>query len=417
MKQKWLTAGLALWGVGALSVEALASAGLILCCAIALGCGLWRHRFDATATAKRWALAWGPLLAFVAWGVLGPLAGGHPPSGTGLARLMDWAAIPLGAWAWTQVDGGSRRRVGWILAGTFALSCALAGFQHVGWWPSPEAFEPFAWTRFPFHRVYEPVPGAPGRFMAGGLLSHRLKFAHTGGLAVLTALILGLHARRWARGVALATAVLGAGAVIAFPFARAATFALLTCVPVALILSLRRRRWALLVGAAVLVVGGAAVALRPAARERFVSSFTAQGSGDRSFLLDAGARAVEQHPLTGVGPGRFKIRDFAAPDAPVYVVENTGKAHNQLLSVAAEMGLPGLALFCVALVALALKMRPVTPARAVGLIALAHFLLLSLAHDPLYQAPYSMALSLALAFGASDAGSAATPSRAGADAC
>jgi O-antigen ligase len=239
--------------------------------------------------------------------------------------------------------------------------------------------------------------------MAGGLLAHRLKFAHTGGLAALAALILGLQSQGRERKLALGTAALGAFAVIAFPYARAATLALLACVPIALVLSLRQRRWAVLLGGAALLVGAGVVALRPSARERFLSSVTAQGSGDRSFLLEAGANAVRSAPFTGVGAGRFKVRDFAAPGTPRYVLENTGKAHNQLLSIAAESGLPGLLLFCLALAALALRMRPVTPARAVGLTALAHFLLLSAAHDPLYQAPFSMALALALSFGTSQA--------------
>ncbi len=414
-RERALTMGFALWGVGVLSVEALASAGLVICCAVALLSIQYRRetpvhpeplgsaRDRLRRGARAWLWSWAPLLAFVAWALLGPwLGGGRPPSGTGVARWADWLAIPLAASVWPALGPAARSRLAWILGATFALSCVVAGCQHFGVWPRPELFEPLAWTKFPFHRVYEPVPGAPGRFMAGGLLAHRLKFAHTGGLVVLAALIFGLRSTGRVRAAALGLAAVGTISVLVFPYARAAAAALLACLPVALALSLRQRRKALAVGGLVLLAGVGVIALRPSVRERFLTSASAQGSGDRAFLLEAGANAVRAAPFTGVGAGRFRIREWAGPGAPAYVLENTGKAHNQLLSVAAEAGLPGLLLFVLALAALALRLRPVTPVRAVGLVALLHFLLLSLTHDPLYQAPYSMALALALSFAASE---------------
>jgi O-antigen ligase len=141
------------------------------------------------------------------------------------------------------------------------------------------------------------------------------------------------------------------------------------------------------------------VMVRPSVRDRFLSSTSAQGSGDRSFLLRSGVAAFRSAPLCGIGPGRFHIREWAPPGTPEYVRENKGKAHNQFLTIAAESGAIGLLLFVATLVSLGLRIARESSA-PFGLGALLHFVLLSLAHDPLFQAPYSMALALGLSFAA-----------------
>src|SRR5439155_1059930 len=108
-------------------------------------------------------------------------------------------------------------------AAVFLTSCAAAACQHFGVWPSEEALAALAWTRVPFYRVYETVPGDSSRFMAGGLLMHRLKFPNIGGLCVLWALALALRSTGRPRAVGLAVAAVGFLAAIAFPYARAAS--------------------------------------------------------------------------------------------------------------------------------------------------------------------------------------------------
>jgi O-antigen ligase len=78
------------------------------------------------------------------------------------------------------------------------------------------------------------------------------------------------------------------------------------------------------------------------------------------------------------------------------VLVNAGKAHNQLLSVAAEGGVPLALLFLALLAALAVRLyrAPPSPARLAGLGALGFFVLLCLAHDPLFHAVLSQALAL-----------------------
>jgi O-antigen ligase len=58
-------------------------------------------------------------------------------------------------------------------------------------------------------------------------------------------------------------------------------------------------------------------------------------------LIKAGIRMVEDHPITGVGMGRFKaLSSYYAPELGKKFI-----AHNTYLSIAAEMGLPALFFF------------------------------------------------------------------------
>jgi O-antigen ligase len=335
------------------------------------------------------------LWPFLGWAALAPLLAGRPPSGTGLARLADWVGVPVAAAALARLSGAARARLAWGLAGLFLLSCAAAGLQHVGVWPGPEAFESLSWTRTVFARVGEPVPGAPGRFMAGGLTFHRLRFAHVGALAVLWALAYGLSHRGRGARAALAVAGLGSVAILVFPFTRAASVMLVVAAVGVVGLALPRRLALGLGGALVLLGATAVLGYRPL-RERFLTSGSAQGNGERGALLAGGLRAVATYPAAGVGPGRFKQRDFATPETPAQARQHPGKAHNQLVSMAAETGVVGAGLFLVLLGGLAWRLRPTRWEGVAGLASLGFFVLLSLVHDPLYHAQFGLALALAL---------------------
>ena len=213
---------------------------------------------------------------------------------------------------------------------------------------------------------------------------------------MIVAAAVGLELPGRSRALALGTALLGATAILLFPYARAATAALLVALVATLAVSLRRKAVALAVGAALLAVVAAAVGLDAPLRERFLSGLTASGGGDRDQLLSTGLRAVGEHPLVGVGLGRFRPAGFADASTPEHVRENAGKAHNQFLSLAAETGVPGALLFCVLLVWLARRMDGRTARGAAGLGALVFFVALGMLHDPLIQAPFSMALVLVL---------------------
>ncbi|HYO59211.1 O-antigen ligase family protein [Archangium sp.] len=393
--ERWFLVCLALWGVGCLFQEVLAAVGLAGCALVAL---VAARRGGVTV---RGALrAWVPLVAFLAWALLVPTLSGHPPSGTGVARLLDFVGIPVAAVAIGHLSDARRVRLAWVLGGVFLASCAVAGLQHFGVWPAPEAWASLKWTRLSFERVYEVVPGTENRFMAGGLLFHRLKFSHIGGMVVAFALGVGLHLRGRRRTAALVVAAVGLVSVGLFPYARAASVALVAVMGLVVLLGLPRRV-ALPTCAAVLGLAVLALALNQPMRERFLNSTTEKGSGSRAALLETGLCAVRESPVTGVGPGRFQARLWATPDMPEQAREHGGKAHNQFVSMAAETGMPGALLFVVLLGWLAWRFPRNRPEGLGALGALAFFCLLSLLHDPLFHVQASQAFVLILGVGLS----------------
>jgi O-antigen ligase len=384
-------AGLLLWGAGVQLSEALGAAGMGLALlAVLPPLPGWRLRARS---------AW-PLWAFIAWCLLVPLLAGHLPVTGGVARILDWCFLPVAAAALPLLGQKARRRVALGVATVFVLSCAAALCQHWGLWPAPAAFTRFQWTGLPFQRMYEPLPGEPSRYMAGGLLLHRLKFAHVGGFLVLAFLDVGLARRNpWALGLSLA----GALCVGWLPHARAASFALVVAMGLVLVWRLSGRwRWPALAAGLLLALG--LVVSVPSLRQRFASAASDEGSGDRRFLMEAALRAVQQHPLAGVGLGRYRPGLFAAADTPADVVHHAGKAHDEYLTLAAEAGVPAGLLYAAVLLWCWRRTRPAAPLGAAGRASVVFLGLVSLLHDPLFHAEVSMAavLALGLAQGATE---------------
>ena len=380
---------LGLWAVGVQANEAVGTAGAWLTFALAL-----------LAAPARWgARQWWPLWAFLGCALLLPAFGGHAPGGSGaLARMLEFALIPAAAIAVSLCTGRALVRVGLAACAVLLLSVTVAGAQHLGFWPGPEAFASLEWTRLGFHRVYETVPGRTDRFMAGGLLLHRLKFANvTAILCTLGIAAAALRVPRW-RFFGLVSAV-GLLGVALFPHARAALAAGILSAGLVWVLASSRRKQALLVvGLAGLLAVGLVLST-PSVRARFATSLTGEGSGERTSLNRAGVHAIAAHPLTGVGLGRFRPGDFLPPDAPAQAREHPGKAHNQLLTIGAEAGLPSVFLLLVALALWAAMGVRALPAGAPLLGAVTIVLLLSLLHDPLFHAESSLAVMLALGAG------------------
>ena len=133
----------------------------------------------------------------------------------------------------------------------------------------------------------------------------------------------------------------------------------------------------------------------------FVSALTEQGNGQREHLLRAAFRAIDQHPWTGIGLGQFRPSKFAGVDAPKEIIDHPGKAHNQLVSIAAEVGVGGAIVFLVMLGSL-LRRAWKTSYGSMTMGAVCIFEVLSTTHDPLFHAPFSMALVLAIGLGLRD---------------
>ena len=371
------------WGTGVQLSEALGAVGMALTLLAVLPPRAgWRMRARG---------AW-PLWAFVLCCLLAPVLAGHWPSAAGAARVLDWCFLPAAAAALHRLPRPARKRVAVAVGAVFLLSCTAALCQHFGLWPRPDAFARFRWTGLPFQRMYEPLEGEPSRYMAGGLLLHRLKFAHVGGLVVLAALDWGLLAKN---ASSLAVAGVGAVCLVWLPHARAASVALLLGMGLVLLLRVSGRfRWAAACG--VLLLGVVGVSTVPSLRVRFASATAEEGAGDRRWLAVTALNAVQQHPLSGVGLGRYRPALFASPGTPQSVVQHAGKAHNQYLTVAAEAGLPAALLYLVLLFWCWRRVHPAAPLGAAGRASVLFLALLSLLHDPLFHAEVSMAVVLAL---------------------
>jgi hypothetical protein len=106
--------------------------------------------------------------------------------------------------------------------------------------------------------------------------------------------------------------------------------------------------------AAAAVAGGAGDATRLVAETRITLA-----SPDRSGAVGAALRVAAEHPLTGAGPGQADLRSRGA-DGGTRIF---GYAHNEYAQVAAELGLVGVALLVVLLVAFG---RSLWSARATG---------------------------------------------------
>jgi O-antigen ligase len=360
--QRALAGSVGLWACGVQLHEGLATAGAVATALLVVASVPWKQ--------------WWPIVAWIGVALVLPLLGGHLPTGAGAARLCDWLLWPCAVVALARLSDVQRERIGAAVLVTTLLSCAAAGLQYLGVWPPLSAFAGLEWTKIPFNRMYESIPGTD-RFMAGGLMFHRLKFAHVTGLVAVWAI-----ATR--RPVAVGVGVIALLSVLVFPHARSGAFA--AALAVAFVVFEKRR----LLGVGVLLACALVVLAVPSVRERFATSVTGEGSGERVELWKTGLAAIADHPLTGVGAGRFKPAGYASATTPPIVVENMGKSHNQLLSMAAELGIPG----ALAFIAMGVLLR-----KRLWLPAIVQFAALSLVHDPLFHETYGAALMLMLAAG------------------
>jgi len=386
--------GLFCWGMGVHSIEALAHVGAGLCLiAVLLARPPWTKLKEA-------AYAWRWLLAFILWAIVGPLCFGYVPKSSGVGRLLLLLALPVAVSAFLLAGPKWTWRVLWGGMALWVLSCLAAALQHFGFWPEAEWFSKLRFLKSNFYRVYEEVPGQTGRYMAGGLLFHRLKFANIGSLFSLLSLGLALFAakqfvdkHRWHW---VAVCVLGTLSIAWFPFARLAALSLCLALAFQLFLGIQKRKLALGCILGLVLTSASAIALNEGFRSRLVSSLSHEGSGNRTALWSSGWRAVNASPLVGVGAGKFQPSAFPSDNMPEHVKTHTGKAHNQALSIAAESGVVGLLLAFMAFFSLAKTFMRQQHFGTTGLSILLFFACLSLMHDPLFHDVFIMAFTWAL---------------------
>jgi len=181
---------------------------------------------------------------------------------------------------------------------------------------------------------------------AQGTLGHYMTYAGLLMLVLGAALARVLFARRdrvWAAAVIPALAV-----AIVVTFTRSATVG--ACAAAAVLLALKDFRLLAILPVVAAVFFAAAPAKLNA---RFHSTFdlTNPTNRDRLAMLREGEHMIRDHPLVGVGPNMVQVRyaEYRDPDA---VEKVNPHLHNVPLQIAAERGLPALALWLWFVVAL-----------------------------------------------------------------
>ncbi|HMD35097.1 MAG TPA: O-antigen ligase family protein [Vicinamibacterales bacterium] len=172
-----------------------------------------------------------------------------------------------------------------------------------------------------------------------GFLGHYMTFSGLLMLAIAVAvarLLFGRNGRLWSLLVMPALAF-----AVALTFTRSAEVGV--CAAVAVLFVLRDFRLV----AVLPVLAAIFFALSPVSvQQRFVSMFDSKDPNrlDRIAMLHIGERMIAAHPLTGVGPDMVErqYEQYRGPDA---VNRINPHLHNDPLQIAAERGLPALAVW------------------------------------------------------------------------
>lgn len=334
-----------------------------------------------------------PAVALAAWAGLDAALRGVPAAGVGLALLL------LGVVAVLLVCrrlGQEDREVLLIGISGIGLVVAVAGwlgvagrvgawaFQAQGVWrasstlsyPNATAALLVPVVLLVLARLVELPRSVPLVLAATGLLAGLGATASRAGALALAVGLIVLAGLRGPRATARAVVGPCAGALLALvclvPSMPAASpsrpllalIGLCAGLTLAAILA-RLQRWsaaalllagALAGGLALVVIGGGGTgdAVRTVAEARINLA-----SPDRGGALRASLRVIAEHPLIGAGPGHADLR-WKGPDGGIQFF---AYAHNEYAQIAAELGLVGLTLLAVLLVAIA---RLLWSARATG---------------------------------------------------
>jgi O-antigen ligase len=188
----------------------------------------------------------------------------------------------------------------------------------------------------PFYRVNSVFwdPSIYGRFLVVAIL------------ALLIVVLFGRD-RRWLLGATAAIAVIWAG--LFFSYSQSSFAALAAGVVIAAIFAWGRRGIALAV-ATVLVVVAAALAVPSVRHDLFGHSAGKSATSGRGTLVRRGLHIAVHHPVAGVGLGGFKhaYADLAGLKGKE---PNAAASHTTPVTVAAEGGIVGFALYAWLLVA------------------------------------------------------------------
>ncbi len=336
-------------------------------------------------------LAW-PVAAFVAWDGLSLLWSKDPRQGA--IELLFFVlpfgllAVALARLAWSRA---------WVLTlyvqlALMALVFAVIGIvqyetRNIFWNPKvrvDNAYAPKGW----FYRVNSVFydPSIYGRFLV---------------LGILASLVVVLFRRGdplWSVAAALTIVITWAGLLPSF--SQSSFLALLVAVGVAAVVAWGRSSLLLVGAAAALLV--VALAASPAIRHKASLSHVTSG---RSTLVSKGLKVAYHHPVAGVGVGGFK-RAYAELAHLRGKEPKAAASHTTPITVAAELGFPGLLLLVwLVVTALAVAFRRLGrdfdgAARLAFGLALVAILVHCLFYNALFEDPSFWALLGLVAVGA-----------------
>jgi O-antigen ligase len=272
-----------------------------------------------------------------------------------LALLVAWSGLSL-AWSQDLHEGAVSLLFFWLPFGILAISVARLAwnrrwltllyaqlvlmalvFAAVGvyqyanrdiFW-NPKVIVDNAYA--PFYRVNSVFydPSVYGRFLV---------------VAILAALVMALYDRDRRAAYAAGAAIVGIWVGLLFSFSQSSFAALIVGTAV---VAAFRWRWRAIVALGVVALMIAAVALgTPHIRHSLLresGSGLNQASSGRAKLVTNGIKIALDHPVQGVGIGGFK-RAYADRVHLKGKEPKTAASHNTAVTVAAETGVPGLAL-------------------------------------------------------------------------
>jgi O-antigen ligase len=333
-----------------------------------------------------------PLLAFVAVAMLSDAVSPYGPPAIAFATL--WRSA-LGFWIVYQGLSATPRlapRLVLLAAAGLLLSSLVGLVQY------RTGVDLVHLLRLREQPAWVDAPGAAGRYGAMGFFTSRLTFGHNA--TVLLSLLGGTLATGQVperlRLPAIVAAAVAFAAILA-TFDRAAWLGLATA---ALVVAAAQRRngRALVAG---LALGAAAFLLLPQVRARFGTSFDVRGNADRVFVWSRAAEIIRDHPVRGIGFGNYPRVCGAYYDRvdPGFYMRTW--AHNTELSMLAETGPVGLAVFLwlgvAAAAALWKRVRAGDGLAVGGAAAAVALAVIAQAHDVFYDTKVMYALWLALA--------------------
>ena len=297
----------------------------------ALAIGAWLLRWLDPALRARDALPLArPLGAFAGLTLLSVALSSDPAASVLHAKHL--LSIPLvfvaanGFRSAGQID----RALAWLFAAVCLVS--LLAVAQVG--ACGSSVEVPSWAAWAL-RVKLEACRVASPFRAKGFFSIYMTLG--GSLLVSLALLLALIGERWRRWLVLPTAL--ALVALGLTYARNGWIGL--AVAVGILLALTRRAVVLVP----VVLGLVIVLAVPSGLQRRAFSMVRapdDSARERLYMWETGLRMLRDAPLLGLGPGAVK-RDYAWYKHPASGKSGTGHLHSNLVQIAAERGLLGLA--------------------------------------------------------------------------